>query len=168
MILEAHAEQARRELGALGASAPDSAATARPGSSTAPAGEHFGDGILRRRLVPAAELPRLAAARREPRERADLVAAYCRAATPFAHWKEELPFGDLDAAIAAAEPFHASLLRTSVLLQPDLAAAATARLQRFFADFGQRLDFPLDFAGKLFRDDDDVERALAGVADQTR
>ena len=144
VLLEAHAEHARRELLAV----------------EAPGDMRFADGILRRSLVTAQQLPRLARQRRRPRETADLVAAYCRAERPFARWKEALPLTDLDAVIAAAEPFHAEVLRESILVQPDLSPAALARLRRFFCDFGQRLDFPLDFAGALFCDEDDVERAL--------
>lgn len=147
LLLEAHAEHARHELLVL----------------AGPADGHFADGILHRSLVAADALPRVARERRIPRETADLVAAYCRAERPLARWKEALPLADLEAVLRSAEPFHRELLQTSVLLQPDLAPAARTRLRRFLGDFGQRLDYPLDFAGALFRDADDVERALGAA-----
>jgi hypothetical protein len=117
-------------------------------------------GMLRRSLVDPAELPRLAQQRRRPRELSALVQAYCAAEQPFARWRSELPLSRLGRLLEACAAFYPDLAAESVLLQPDLAQEATARLEQFLADFARRLDFHLDFSGRLFADDDDLDRSL--------
>ena len=118
---------------------------------------------LRRSLVDPEELPRLAEERRKPEEIADVAVAFCREVEPFMRWAERLPFGDLEEVIETCEGYFPSLSAESVLLQTDLQDAAARRLKAFFDDYGRRLDFHLDFAGRMFVDADDLDRSLAQV-----
>jgi hypothetical protein len=121
------------------------------------------DGMLRRSLVDPAELTRLAAERREPRDLAAAVRAYANRYVPFGRWRTVLPCARLEELLKNCETFYPNMVERSVLLQPDLSAEAKQRLETFFADFARRLDFHLDFAGWLHRDADDLDRSLSAT-----
>lgn len=120
-------------------------------------------GMLRRSLVDPAELTRLAAERREPRELAAAVRAYANTFLPFKRWRAVLPCARLADLLKNCETFYPKMVERSVLLQPDLSAEAKQRLARFMADFARRLDFHLDFAGWLHKDADDLNRSLSAT-----
>jgi hypothetical protein len=118
---------------------------------------------LARTLVGRSRLPGLCRDRRKPRELPAVVKEYCRRERPFERWRSELPFSDRDAVVLGCLPFFASLAEASVLEQPDLAGEARARLAAFFSELGGRLDVPLDFAGRSFRDPDEADRSLGAA-----
>lgn len=118
---------------------------------------------LSRTLVARSRLAALCRDRRKPRELPAVVKEYCRRERPFGRWRSELPFSDRDAIVLGCLPFFASLAEASVLEQPDLAGEARARLAAFLSELGGRLDFPLDFAGRSFRDPDEPDRSLGAA-----
>ncbi len=118
---------------------------------------------LTRALIGRGRIGGLCRDRRKPRELPAVVKEYCRRERPFERWRSVLPFADRDAIVAGCLPFFASLGETSVLEQPDLAEEARSRLAAFLAELGGRLDFPLDFAGRVFRDPDEADRSLGAA-----
>ncbi|MCA9667428.1 MAG: hypothetical protein KC503_17635, partial [Myxococcales bacterium] len=135
------------------------------------AGSHYAPShyaTLRRRLLRAEVLDELAERRRKPRDLEDVVKHYFREQEPFggfvgADVAAQLPFADLDALVDDCAAYYEHVHGESALLAHDLEDEARAALARFCGDFGARLDFHLDFAGRVFEDEDDLDRALASV-----
>ncbi|MCC6747868.1 MAG: hypothetical protein IT371_09440 [Deltaproteobacteria bacterium] len=126
-----------------------------------PAGVLADRSLLRVSLLPGAELARLAATQRKPTDLPELAGEYWRTRRPLEGWESQLPFSDERGLVASCAGYYPTLLEGRLLDQPELVERARARLERFFTEVGARLDFQVDFAGRVFLDPDETRQGLA-------